>query len=166
MRIKQSLHVRKMRQRIQHYNQYKQNEDYHLMIHGNEEEEWDETAMHSHYQKKETRHLSAHNRKNGGRDLHIFKLWPQKYRGIYPLEKISCLKHKTSRPQNSHGLHTILCNLKYKIGNFWTTICCSLIVTRKIRVTWTYLVINLTHHTPLLSMVFWINSEKKHVLQL
>ena len=56
--------------------------------------------------------------KNGGRDLHIFKLWPQKYRGMYPLEKISYLKHKTSRPQNSHGLHTILCNLKYEIGNF------------------------------------------------
>ena len=67
--------------------------------------------------RRKTRHLSAHNPKNGGRDLHLFKLQPQKYRGMYPLEKISYLKHRTSKPQNSHNLHTILCKLKSHVQN-------------------------------------------------
>ena len=45
------------------------------MTHGNEEEgNENETAMHSHHQKKETRHLSAHNHKICGRNLIMFKL--------------------------------------------------------------------------------------------
>ena len=36
--MEQNLHDRILGWGIQHFNQYKQNEDYHLMTHGNEEE--------------------------------------------------------------------------------------------------------------------------------
>ena len=36
--IEQNLHARVLRWGIQHYNWHEQNEDYHLMTHGNEEE--------------------------------------------------------------------------------------------------------------------------------